>query len=237
MLHPIKLALFGGLVSLAASPLLAATFEVPRAFEIMYVDQQAANKFGNDFKVEVAAGQHQLVVRFNKLLRQGGDTQLYRSEPFVLDVSFVQDTNILLQAPYVSSQKQAQEYAERPQFDLIDRDSEQSVNFQKIQLKTRSGFQNTRDYLAEVALLTEKSAASPSPVAPVLDGRLEDIALEMLKFWYNKASLVTREEVQSWRSNSERKVEVSDVAAEMLNFWSQKANVAQQDAFLAWTLK
>ncbi|MEO9654405.1 YccT family protein [Marinomonas sp.] len=237
MLHQFKLALFGGLVSVAASPIFAATFEVPRTFEIMYVDQQAANKFGHDFKVEVAAGQHQLVVRFNKLLRQGGDTHRYRSEPIVLDINFLQDSNIQLQAPYVSSQRKAQEYAQAPQFELLDTQLDQNIPFTQVQLATRSGLQNTRDYLEEIEQVSKKGSDVSPQVVPVTDDRLDNIALEMLKFWYNKASLSTREEVQLWRANPERKVEISDVAAEMLNFWSQKANDTQQEAFLAWTLK
>lgn len=237
MLHLLKSTLIGCIVLVTASSALAATFEVPRAFEIMYVDQQAANKFGNDFKVELPAGEHQLVVRFNKLIRQGGDTHSYRSEPIVLDINFLQDSDIQLQAPYVSSQRKAQEYAQAPQFELLDTQLDQNIPFTQVQLATRSGLQNTRDYLEEIEQVSKKESDASPQVVAVTDGRLDNIALEMLKFWYNKASLATREEVQLWRSNPEQKVEESDVAAEMLNFWSQKANGAQQDAFLAWTLK
>ena len=72
--------------------------------KIMYVDLESAGHFGNDFKVDIDEGQHQIVVRFNKLLRSGGDTQKYQSEPIVLDLQFEKNTYFqTLKAPYIDS--------------------------------------------------------------------------------------------------------------------------------------
>lgn len=233
----VRSMLIGSMTLVSSSSLLAATFEVPRAFEIMYVDQQAANKFGNDFKVELPAGDHQLVVRFNKLLRQGGDTHRFRSEPIVLQANFAKDASIQLQAPYIASKDKAQAYALAPEFDLMDTNHQRSIRFQQQLLPTQPGFQNTRNYLAEIAQLSQQELPSSLSVQPVAQGSLDDISLEMLKFWYNKASLASREAVQLWRTSPQQQMAETDIAAEMLNFWALKASAQQTQAFLAWTLK
>ena len=227
--------------SFIAIPAMAATFEVPRSYEIMYVDLESASQFGNDFKVEVDEGQHQIVVRFNKLLRQGGDTQQYQSEPVVLNLSFEKNGYLTLKAPYISNQKQAEANAKDPQFTIYDEVSAQEVDYKQQNLKTKSGFQNTRDYLEEVQKLTSTNlsgdmdqGSGPVP-APVL--MIEDVALQMTQFWYNQSDEATRKEARIWIADDMYKPKVANIQLDMLQFWYKKADKEEKNAFQDWLLK
>ena len=230
---------FGTLLcGLVALPAAAATFEVPRTFEITYVDLEGARQFGNDFKVDIDEGQHQIVVRFNNLFRSGGDTQVFQSEPVVLDLQFEKDTHLTLKAPYISNQRQAETNAKDPQFTIVDENSGKEINYQEKMLTTKSGFQNTRDYVAEIERLTAKDAPAPSDgpaAAPVI--LTEDVALEMMEFWYNRSDEATRKEIRIWIADDMYKPSVSNVQLEMTQFWFNKADKDAKKAFQVWLVK
>lgn len=234
-----RLMAFGALwCGLAALPAAAATFEVPRTFEIMYVDLEGARQFGNDFKVDIDEGQHQIVVRFNNLFRSGGDTQVFQSEPVVLDLQFEKDTHFTLKAPYISTQKQAEANAKDPQFTIVDEKSGKEINYQQQVLTTKSGFQNTRDYVTEIERLTAKNAPAPSDgpaAAPIV--LTEDVALEMMQFWYNRSDEATRKEIRIWIADDMYKPTVSNIQLEMSQFWFNKADREAKKAFQAWLVE
>ena len=232
-------ALWCGFVTL---PAMAATFEVPRSFEIMYVDLESAGHFGNDFKVDIDEGQHQIVVRFNKLLRSGGDTQKYQSEPIVLDLQFEKDTYFTLKAPYISTKKQAEANAKDPQFTIYDNVNGQDVDYRQQSLKTKSGLQNTRDYVSEIERLTAPnstsntnvSSAGPVP-APII--MTEDVALEMMQFWYNQSDDATRKDARIWIADDMYKPTVANIQLEMFQFWFNKADKEAKKALQAWLVE
>lgn len=233
---------FGILLSgFMALPAIAATFEVPRSFEIMYVDLESAGQFGNDFKVDLDEGQHQIVVRFNKLLRSGGDTHEYQSEPIVLDLQFAKNGYLILKAPYISNQKQAESNAKDPQFTIYDDVSGQQVDYKKQNLKTKSGLQNTRDYVTEIERLTAKnstskisSSSAPMP-APVI--MMEDVALEMMQFWYNQSDKVTRKDIRIWIADDMYKPIVANIQHQMFQFWFKRADKEEKKSFQAWIVE
>ncbi|WP_137170267.1 DUF2057 domain-containing protein [Marinomonas sp. FW-1] len=222
-------------------PAMAATFEVPRSFEIMYVDLESSRQFGNDFKVDVEEGPHQIVVRFNKLLRSGGDTQTFQSEPIVLNLQFEKDTYLSLKAPYVSTVRQAEDNVKDPQFSIIDEVSGKEVDYKQQMLTTKSGLQNTRDFVAEVERLTAKNSmnanvsSSGPDVAPTKMS--DDVELQMMQFWYNQSDKVTRKHIRVWIADDLYKPEVSSIQFEMATFWFKRADKESQQAFQQWLIK
>ncbi len=210
------------------------TLEVPKWFEIMYVDQQSAKQFGNDFEVSLTPGQHQIVLRFNKILRTGGDSEVFQSEPIVMDVEVAQGAYLQLKAPYISSVRQAEKYADEPTFTLHDEASGRDVSYQKRLLKEKSGLQNLRDYLVEVKQLNNSAYdASKGPgAAPV---RMEtDPALEMMKFWYNKSDTATRKAMRIWIADDQFQANVSNIQLEMMMLWYNKADDGTKKTFQVW---
>ncbi|MBR7887393.1 DUF2057 domain-containing protein [Marinomonas sp. A79] len=224
--------------SVLAMPAVAATFDVPRSYEIMYVDLESSRQFGNDFKVDVDAGEHQIVVRFNKLLRIGDDTQEFQSEPVVLNLQFEENTSLTLKAPYIANKRQAEANAQKPEFTILDNTTGKAVNYQQQALEAQSGFQNTRDYREEVAKL---AALAPDPVkagpvpAPALT--TDDVALDMLKFWYNQSDSATRKALRIWMENKSSEPDMSNIQFEMGQFWFQKADNDAKKAFRIWLVE
>ncbi|UTW00540.1 DUF2057 domain-containing protein [Marinomonas rhizomae] len=227
--------------SFTALPAIAASFEVPRSFEIMYVDLESASQFGNDFKVDLDEGQHQIVVRFNKLLRSGGDTHEYQSEPVVLDLQFTKNGYLILKAPYISNQKQAEANAKDPQFTIYDDVTGQDVDYKKKSLTTKSGLQNTRDYVSEIEKVTatktlDSMRSDSGPVrAPIL--MAEDVALGMMQFWYNESDELTRKDARIWIADNMYKPKVANTQLDMFQFWVKKADKEAKKEFQAWLLK
>lgn len=215
----------------------AATFEVPRSFEIMYVNLESARQFGNDFKVEVNEGQHQIVVRFNKLIRRGGDAQAYQSQPIVLDLMLEREAYLRLKAPYISTQKKAEKFIEEPTFTIVDDISGKEVKYRQTILPVKSGLQNTRDYIDEIERLNiDKLSVANGPVpAPIL--MKENIALDRLQYWYNQSDDVTRKEIRIWVSDDLYRPRVSNVQLEMTQFWFHKTNSEEKKVFRIWLVK
>ena len=227
----------------AILPVQAATFEVPKSFEIMYVDLDGARQYGNDFKISVEEGSHQIVVRFNRLLRSGGDTTVYQSEPIVLDVTFNKDDYFTLKAPYISKAKQAESYKKSPKFTILDKRSGKDVMYQQQILPTQSGLQNTRNYLSEIERLTKKTTSKVAaenlvfgdgPNAAPIIMRIEDIELNMMKFWYNESDEATRKAFRVWINDALYKSDMASVQFNMSQFWYKKADKNQRKAFQDW---
>ncbi|WP_353667559.1 DUF2057 domain-containing protein [Marinomonas sp. THO17] len=214
----------------------AETFEVPRSFEIMYLDQQVASKFGNDFKIDVDPGQHQIVFRFNKIIRSGGDSEVYQSEPIVLDLNVPSGAYLQLQAPYISSHRQAQDYAKQPNFSIRDEASGRDVSYQQRMLAKQSGLQNLRDYLGEVKALDEvKSLSQDAPLDPPVKMNSAP-ALSMLKFWYNQADIDTRKAMRVWIADAQQQAKQDSIQLEMLQFWFNKADDKAKTSFQMWLI-
>lgn len=224
------------LVGSMAMPVMAATFEVPRSFEIMYVDLQSAGNFGNDFKVDIANGHHQIVIRFNKIMR-GGDATQYQSEPIIIDVNVEKDAYLTLKAPYISTDRKAELYAKKPEFKILDDSSGREVSYQQQMLPVKSGLQNTRDYVAEIERLTAKNVVvTDAPVpAPYIEN--EKVALEMMQFWYNRSDDVTRKAIRVWIADDRYKPEMKNIQLEMSQFWFKKADREERKAFQVWLIK
>lgn len=218
-------------------PVQAATFEVPRSFEIMYVDLKSSRQFGNDFKVRIDEGQHQIVVRFNKLLRSGGDTEAYQSEPIVLDLVFEKDAYLTLKAPYVSNPKQAKAFSKKPTFAVVDDVSGKDIQYHQEILPVQSGLQNTRNYVNEIERLnTEKFSVANGPApAPVL--MKEDVVLDRLQYWYNQSDEATREEIRIWIADDLYESTISNIQLGMAQFWFNKTTSEEKKAFQVWLVK
>lgn len=218
-------------------PVQAATFEVPRSFEIMYVDLESARQFGNDFRIKVDEGQRQIVVRFNKLLRSGGDTEAYQSEPIVLDLVFSKGAYLRLKAPYISNLNQAKAFSKEPSFTVVDDVSGKEVQYHQKTLPVQSGLQNTRNYVNEIERLNAEALSvdkGPKP-APIL--MKQDIALDRLQYWYNESDEVTRKEIRIWLKDDLYTPSISNIQLEMAQFWFDKVSLEEEKTFRVWLLK
>ncbi|WP_417552791.1 DUF2057 family protein [Marinomonas fungiae] len=227
----------GMLLGASSLSTFAATFEVPRNFQIMYVDLKSPGSFGGDFKTEVAAGERQFVVRFNQRVGGGSNAEQFQSEPFIIDVNVAEDSNIVLEAPYFFRKNDAASFAKSPEITLVDKGSEAELDYEMRMLPAKPGVQVMRDYKSEVRDFTKtyKQPAVDTPMpAPATVAATEE--LEMLKFWYNKADAGTRKDMRIWMVEHSHQPKTASTAFEMLGFWFEKASAADQKAFQIWLL-
>lgn len=227
----------GMLLGVTSLPTVAATFEVPRNFEIMYVDLQSPGKFGGDFKSEVEPGQHQFVVRFNQRVGGGDDGQHFESDPYIIEVDVEQDAELELKAPYFFRKSDAAEYEDNVEFTLVNNASDAELDYDVRMLPHRSGVQQMRNYKAEIRAFTasysDNAVDGPEPAAAEM---LATEELEMLKFWFNKADAQTRKDIRIWMVDNSHQPAQSSTAFEMMTFWFGKASPADQKAFQVWLL-
>lgn len=230
-------SVFGALlVGMGSLPVMAATFEVPHNFEIMYVDLESTGMFGNDFKAEVDQGEHQFVIRFNQRIGGGSDAEWFKSEPIIIDVKMTDQSQAVLKAPYFFQKSKAERYAEKPDVSLVDEGAEGSLDYQVRMLPKHSGFQVLRNYEEEVRRFTASYKGSNDAPTPAIESTPETEELEMLKFWYNKADATTRKDIRIWMIDSEHQASEKSTAFDMLTFWLNKASAEDKKAFQIWLL-
>lgn len=227
----------GMLLATSSLPALAATFEVPRNFEIMYVDLKSPGSFGGDFKTGIEAGKRQVVVRFNQRIGGGGNAEQFQSEPMVIEVDVAQDAEIMLEAPYFFRNNDAAAFAKKPEITLVNEASDAKLDYEVRMLPKQSGVQMLRDYKREIR---EFSATYKTPAVDTPTPASETVAateeLEMLKFWYNKADASTRKDMRIWMVDHSHQAKTESTAFEMLGFWFEKASKNDQKAFQIWLL-
>lgn len=227
----------GMLLATISVPTVAATFEVPRNFQIMYVDLQSPGSFGGDFKTEVEAGEHQFVVRFNQRIGGGSNAEQFQSEPFIIDVNVAEDSDIVLKAPFFFRKNDAASFAKAPEITLVDEGRDAELDYDVRMLPAKPGVQVLRDYKSEVREFskTYKQPVEDTPT-PASETVVATEELEMLKFWYNKADAATRKDIRIWMVDDSHEPKSANTAYEMLGFWFNKASSADQKAFQIWLL-
>lgn len=224
---------------------MAATFKVPTSYQIMYVDLKDGGKFGGDFEVDVPAGQHQLVVRYYQTLHTGGDINIVKSEPIIIDLDVAKDANLELKAPYIRQKDKAEAYSEKPTFKIVNAGNGKDVDFKVSMLPTQSGFQPLRNYREEikeftgvgVATQAASSNQSYSAPAPAPKSVTEANEYQMLQFWFNKADEQTRKDFRIWMVDNTHQPKGKNTQFEMLQFWYNKATAPERKAFQVWLVQ
>ncbi len=167
----------------------------------------------NKLRLKLENGVNQLLLRYGTEIKMAGNEREYaRSEIFVVRFE-ASDSQIVLQAPSLRSQRDLKRFNRAPEWRLTTRAGE-VVPVQIASLK-KEGFQLNRDYLAELAEFNRgASAAAYAPqarAAEASDAARQAInadrsesqrALEMLTYWYQKADQQTQRQFQRWLDRS-----------------------------------
>ncbi|CAG9296641.1 YccT family protein [Celerinatantimonas diazotrophica] len=233
-----KAILFSSIIlGSVAIPAVAATFEVPTSFQIMYVDLQPANNFGGDFKVNVKAGHHQFVVRYNQTIRHGKDSNNFQSQPIIIETKVSKDAVLTLKAPHFYFQRKAKKFADKPDFTIVTADGKKA-NYHQQMLPLKPGFQPTRNYVQEIRRFEGDTTDGYDAPAPAPKEIADSNEFTMMKFWYNKSDVQTRKDIRIWMiDHSHKPAEAKNEPFNMLKFWYNKASKAQRKAFQVWLLQ
>ncbi|MFM2484127.1 YccT family protein [Celerinatantimonas yamalensis] len=238
-----KTLLLGSLVLGATSlPTMAATFQVPTSFQIMYVDLHDAQKFGDDFKVNIKPGKHQFVVRYKQIVSHGDNDDMFSSQPIIIDMDVSKDEAIQLQAPMLTDKSKANIYSQHPTFSIVNENG-QKLTYKQQTLPLQPGFQLGVDYVKQIKALENGSPSNSGddmegPAAAEIKAVDKTTAFSMLKFWYNKSDETTRKDIRIWMIDHSYQAKTSATTPyQMLKFWFNKANKAQKKAFQVWLLQ
>lgn len=222
-----------------ALPAMAATFKVPTNYEIMYVDLKDTAVIGGSYQAEVGDGHHQFVIRFNQFIHHSDDNVRYTSEPMIIDMNIKDaDANMELKAPMFYDARKAKNYAEDPQFKIVNQNGEE-VEFHRRALPKKQGFQLARDIPKEIRLMEGKVADGYDAPLPAPESVQTSDEYQMLKFWYNKADNETRKQVRIWLvDHSQEPANAEENQAfSMIKFWFNKAQAPERKAFQVWLLQ
>lgn len=147
--------------ALLVLPLNAATFRSDAAFHILYIDKQPLSLFqSHTDELEIAAGKHQLVLRYEQKFGRKQDPATVRSEPIVILLTLEPEHRIELKTDLPRDLATARQFAADPQFLLQDRDGAR-VKYEHYILPFQPGMQLTRNYLTEIAAYESGKTADP----------------------------------------------------------------------------
>ncbi|MBJ7552927.1 DUF2057 domain-containing protein [Marinomonas spartinae] len=225
---------------------MAATFKVPTSYQIMYIDLKDGNNYGDDFEVTIPSGHHQIVVRYNQSLRHGGDVDMIKSEPLIIDMDVKKGANLELKAPFIHQKDRAEKYSQKPTFDIVNSKGDE-VQYKVSMLPLQPGFQPLRNYREEIKEFTGEGATKPqantsanasySAPAPAPKSVTQTNEFQMMQFWFNKSDEQTRKNFRIWIVDHTYQTKVKNTQYEMLQFWYNKANKAERKAFQVWLLQ
>lgn len=215
---PHLLAMICALSSSLCSMAYAATIEIPRPYVVYLQDGKTAKSsaLNAERKVNLSAGAHQLVIRFEGSFKDQSDTRLVSGEPVVINLDLKGDEALAIKFAYPRNYRAAEQFIAQQKLTFIDTKSGATVNVDHFVMPKKEGLQIGRDYQAEllamgkgfqqvpadVALATTATmAATAAPDAKLnAQGSVDKNAqtIEMLKYWYNQADAETRKNFQHW---------------------------------------
>ncbi|MBQ3681630.1 MAG: DUF2057 family protein [Succinimonas sp.] len=132
----------------------AATFATPKNYSIIIVDGAKTSSLISDTReIELAPGQHQIVVFFKGLFKHGGDQIIATaSDPIVINIPDIQENDsITFTYPRIRDYNSAQDFADHQTITITN--NGESVSKDKASyfiLQSDKGFQLDRDFLTEL---------------------------------------------------------------------------------------
>lgn len=196
----------------ALSTASAATLEIPQPYTLQLVDGQSAmtSTLTSDRKLNLTAGEHQVVVQFEGTFRDQADNRLIRGEPVVINLNLQETDNLAIKFTYPRNYDAAERYLATQPLTIVKQPGGEAAKVDFFVLPKKEGLQIGRDYQQEliemgkafrqtsmpaVSAQTAAAAVQQSGSAPV-DKNVQ--TLEMLKYWYNHADVQTRKDFQHW---------------------------------------
>ncbi|CAM3560642.1 hypothetical protein VA7868_01021 [Vibrio aerogenes CECT 7868] len=199
---------------LAASGVNAATISSEKAVEILALDGQAldSGRYVNDKTLEVAAGQHQLVIRYYGDVRKGSKSAIYSTPPYIFTVDLKQNDQVTILAPSLKSYSQAKAYFRRgAEWTLRYQDgTEKKIQYEKL---TGKGLMPFTDIEKAIAAYNKKHRQQQflpatqvgTPIAAQVLQKTpagqNDTLIQTIQLLYNNATPEQKSTIKQWMSN------------------------------------
>jgi uncharacterized protein YccT (UPF0319 family) len=184
---------------------------VPRPYTTYLVDGKSFK--ANDADIQLSAGEHQLVIRFEGNYSKKDSIDLVSGEPLVVNFKTDGKEQLTFDLPKLRESQQAKAFLKDQKLQLITTNSKAVKTANIFQLPKKEGLQIGRDYQEELLALGK---AYQQPVinddgSISINGKTQKIdakdtvsgdknlqSFEMLKYWYNRADPQARKAFQHW---------------------------------------
>lgn len=197
----------------ALSTASAATLEIPQPYTLQLLDGQSANTsmLTSDRKLNLSAGEHQVVVQFEGTFRDQSDNRLIRVEPVVINLNLKDTDALALRFTYPRNFDAAERYLATQPLTIVEQPAGTPAKVDFFVLPKKEGLQIGRDYQQELTAMGKAFRQTSMPIATAetaaaavqekvgsgpVDKNVQ--TLEMLKYWYNQADVQTRKDFQHW---------------------------------------
>jgi uncharacterized protein YccT (UPF0319 family) len=184
---------------------------VPRPYTTYLVDGKSFK--ANDADIQLSAGEHQLVIRFEGNYSKKDSIDLVSGEPLVVNFKTDGKEQLTFDLPKLRESQQAKAFLKDQKLQLITTNSKAVKTANIFQLPKKEGLQIGRDYQEELLALGK---AYQQPVinddgSISINGKTQKVdakdtvsgdknlqSFEMLKYWYNRADPQARKAFQHW---------------------------------------
>lgn len=204
------------LLCAASTAFADTTVYVPHPYSIYLVDGQ--NHKGLDPELHFAAGEHQMVIRYEGNFGNKENIRVVSGEPMVINFNTNGNEQLKIDLPMLHDANQARQFLANQKLQLVDSNTKAVKTATIFELPKKEGLQIGRDYQEELIAqgkafqqpiinsdgtvsAATSGAAVAGPAAGLNNKNLQ--SLEMLKYWYNRSDVPTRKAFQVWIVNQQ----------------------------------
>lgn len=209
------------IVSALTIPAMADnTVQLPATTRLLVVDGKDASDMGRE--LTLADGRHQLVFQLRSLVRDGSDSTMFTSSPYIMTFDLAGDQTFTIKAPSLRTQKDADNLDRSPEALITLTDQKGSNTPFDFSVLSRRGLLVGRDVVDDIQKfnLTNDQAAvramagtvfiatndnSPMPPKPTTSAEDQAMSEKMLQYWYSQADEATRARFLNWVGQSAEK--------------------------------
>ena len=215
------------LVSTLAMPVIADnTLVLPEKTKLLVLDGKDADKLNGKKDLSLGNGRHQLVFQLKTLVREGGDTKMFTSSPYIMTFDLSGDQAYTINAPKLKTARDTDKLSHSPkaQFSITNAKG-QKVPFE-FSVINKSGLLiggdtvediqkfNLSDspaavremagtvYIATPQGISYQVTQQSQPSVMPAPATAQPMSESMLQYWYNQADETTRERFLKWVSKS-----------------------------------
>lgn len=210
------------LSSLTVSAIADNTLIIPEKSKLLVLDGKEADQLNSNHGLALGNGRHQLVFQLKALVRDGGDTNLFASSPYIMTFDLSGDQTYTIKGPMLKTARDTDRLSHSPKayFSLTDGNG-QNIPFE-FSVLNKSGLLIGADTVEDIQKfnLSDNPAAVQEMAGTVYIAAPQGAAYQvahqsqpavlpppaaaqpmsesMLQYWYNQADEVTRERFLKW---------------------------------------
>ncbi|PWI34416.1 hypothetical protein DI392_04710 [Vibrio albus] len=241
----IRCMLTGCMLLLSPLAFSAVMVELDRELEPVMIDgKEVGIRISTQRVIELENGQNQLVVRVSKLIPKQSQFEKYYSNPVVLTFEAHDTTLYVSAAEEVKTQEQAKRFKDSPVMNVVDNAGKPLVVQQGVLMPGSGLVRNYRNELEEFNQthgLMGAGAERKAQALKVTKQQNSSQALEMIQYWYAKASDKDRETFINWAFQNRKTISEplmwENQPAKMLGYWYTEAAEKERSGILGWLLQ